>query len=121
MLNLDTHILLRALNGSLKKPEKKLLLKEEWSIASIVLWEITKLFQLGRINLSLEDPAFRRILKSIKVWPLDQAVCRALSQLDFASDPADEIIAATSLAQGLPLMTRDKKILKSKIIPLAKD
>ena len=33
--------------------------------------------------------------------------------------PADEIIAATSVVEGIPLLTRDGKILKSKIVPLA--
>ena len=40
-------------------------------------------------------------------------------RLDFESDPADELIAATSLAYGIPLLTRDRKLLRSKIVPLA--
>jgi hypothetical protein len=31
------------------------------------------------------------------VWPLDIEVCRETLKLDFESDPADEIIAATSI------------------------
>lgn len=38
---------------------------------------------------------------------------------DFKSDPADEIIAATSLVHRVPLLTRDRKIKKSKIVPFA--
>jgi PIN domain nuclease of toxin-antitoxin system len=52
--------------------------------------------------------------------PLTLPVVRALRRLDFRSDPADEIIAATSLAHNRPLLTRDRKLLKSKIVPLAK-
>ena len=48
MLNLDTHIVLHALAGSLTRREEKLLRRELWSISAIVLWEITKLAQLGR-------------------------------------------------------------------------
>jgi PIN domain nuclease of toxin-antitoxin system len=40
--------------------------------------------------------------------------------LDFASDPADELIAATSVVERIPLLTRDQKILKSRMVPLAK-
>ena len=40
-------------------------------------------------------------------------------ELDFRADPADEIIAATSLAHRVPLLTRDKKMLKSKVVPFA--
>jgi PIN domain nuclease of toxin-antitoxin system len=39
--------------------------------------------------------------------------------LDFDSDPADEIIAATSLVHRVPLMTRDRKMRRSKLVPIA--
>jgi PIN domain nuclease of toxin-antitoxin system len=39
--------------------------------------------------------------------------------LDFKSDPADELIAATSVVERIPLLTRDKRIRKSKLVPLA--
>ena len=32
----------------------------------------------------------------------------------------DEIIAATSVVHRVPLLTRDKRILKSKVVPMAK-
>lgn len=43
----------------------------------------------------------------------------AVRRLDFRSDPADEIIAATSLAHDVPLLTRDTRMLASKVVPLA--
>ena len=39
--------------------------------------------------------------------------------LDFDGDPADELIAATSVVHGVPLLTRDRKIRTSKLVPLA--
>jgi PIN domain nuclease of toxin-antitoxin system len=36
--------------------------------------------------------------------------------LDFRSDPADELIAATSLTHNVPLVTRDARIRSSKLI-----
>ena len=48
--------------------------------------------------------------------PTAAAVCRALRQLDFASDPADELIAATSLAHEVPLVTRDSRIRASRLV-----
>ena len=56
----------------------------------------------------------------MRIWPLDLEICRQATQLDFRSDPADEIIAATSIVHRIPLLTRDRKILKSKIVPLAR-
>lgn len=38
--------------------------------------------------------------------------------LDFAGDPADEIIAATSIVHNVPLITKDRHIKKSKVVPL---
>ena len=48
-------------------------------------------------------------------------VCKRLAMLDFTSDPVDEIIGATSLAHNVPLLTRDRKILSSKVVPLARN
>jgi PIN domain nuclease of toxin-antitoxin system len=39
--------------------------------------------------------------------------------LDFRGDPADEIIAATSVVHRAPLLTRDRQIRRSKVVPLA--
>jgi PIN domain nuclease of toxin-antitoxin system len=119
MLNLDTHILVHALNGEVTSAEKRLLSREPWSISAIVLWEIAKLSQLGRIGIDVQSPELSRALSGIQIWPLDLAVCRAMLSLDFRSDPADEIIAATSIVHNAPLMTRDRRILKSKVTPLA--
>ena len=118
MLNLDTHILLYALLGKLNKHEKAVLSRDRWGISSIVLWEITKLHQKGRITLSLDHPLLVQALGQIQIWPLNREVCLNLTALDFASDPADELIAATSLTYRVPLMTRDEKIRSSKRIEL---
>lgn len=119
MLNLDTHVLLHALAGTLRAPEEELLRREAWSISSIVLWEIARLAQLGRIELDVDDPELARAVARIRVWPLDLAVCRAIRDLDVTGDPADEIIAATSLVHRVPLVTRDRRLKRSKLVPLA--
>ena len=118
MLNLDTHILLGALAGELPRREAELLAREPWSVASIVLWEIAKLADLGRIDVDLDDPEVVRTLARIHVWPLTLDVCRAIRTLDFRGDPADEIIAATSLVHRVPLVTRDRRIRGSRRVPL---
>lgn len=119
MLNLDTHILLFALNGSLTPKETKILAADQWSISAIVLWEISKLVQLGRIELALDDVELTRTVARIHCWPLTLDVCRAIHQLDFRADPADEIIAATSMVHRVPLVTRDRKLRASRRVPLA--
>ncbi|MBI2603462.1 MAG: PIN domain-containing protein [Deltaproteobacteria bacterium] len=117
MLNLDTHILIHALNDTLTPREKRVLSKESWSISAIVLWEIYKLHQLKRIVLDIHNSEFVLLLSRIHIWELNFQVFKSLSKLDFKNDPADEIIAATSIAYNCPLVTRDKHILRSKVTP----
>lgn len=116
MLNLDTHIVVHALTGELSTKERKALSEHPWSMSAIVLWELSKLSQLKRIEMDLEDPEIVRMLSKIHIWPLTLDICRGISKLDFKGDPADEIIASTTLVHNVPLLTRDKQILKSKVI-----
>lgn len=119
MLNLDTPVLLHALTGALRPPERRALESDRWGISAIVLWEIAKLAQLGRIEADLEDRATVRALSAVHVWPLSLEIARASTRLDVRGDPADEIIAATSLVHEAPLVTRDRGLRRSKIVPLA--
>lgn len=119
MLNLDTHILLYALSGDLRPAERRSLASDQWSISAIVLWEITKLAQLGRIDLDLEDAELSRLVARVHTWPLTIDVCSRIPHLDIQGDPADEIIAATSLVHGVPLVTRDRRLRRSRLVPLA--
>lgn len=119
MVNLDTHVLIHALRGRLTGEERLLLTRNRWSISAIVLWEIAKLVQLGRIEMELDDGEVVRALSRIHTWPIDLAVARASTRLDFRGDPADEIIAATSIVHDIPLVTRDRTIRRSGVVPLA--
>jgi PIN domain nuclease of toxin-antitoxin system len=120
MLNLDTHILVHSLSGSLTIGEQELITRSSCGISAIVIWEIAMLWQRGRIAIDLDSAIFSDALSRLQVWPVDVPVCRRLRDLDFASDPADEIIAATSLAHGVQLLTRDRRMRQSKVIPLAR-
>jgi PIN domain nuclease of toxin-antitoxin system len=119
MLNLDTHILIHSMTGEVTAREGRILRTARWGISAIVLWELAKLAQLGRIEIDLDDPELDRFLVNVHVWPLTLEIVRALRRLDFRGDPADEIIAATSLVHRAPLVTRDRRLLRSKIVPQA--
>ena len=100
LLNIDTHILIFAIHGELDRAERSLLARSRWSVSSIVFWELATLSRLH-------------------VWPIDLAIARASTGLDFRGDPADELIAATSIVHDVPLLTRDDTIRNSKMVPLA--
>ena len=120
MLNLDTHMLLHAVTGAVRPAERRLLASARWSISAIVLWEVAKLAQLGRITMDLQDPEIVRVLSKVHVWPLTREIAHASTRLDVRGDPADELIAATSLVHNVPLVTRDAVLRRSKVVPLAK-
>ncbi len=70
-----------------------------------------------RILLELDDSAFQKCLHALMVFPITWEIARMSTELDFSSDPADEIIAATSIVEKMPLLTRDRPILESRIVP----
>jgi PIN domain nuclease of toxin-antitoxin system len=120
MLNLDTHILISILNGELSAREQELVLANDLAISGVVLWELAKLVQLGRIGMDLDSTEFRQCLSQLSIFPITLEIARESTRLDFSSDPADELIAATSIVEKIPLLTRDRRILKSRIVPFAK-
>jgi len=107
------------LTDELTSRERALLAKEAWSISAIVLWEIAKLSELGRVEIELDRAELVRALARVQTWPPTLDTCRAIQSLDFDSDAADEIIAATSLVHRIPLMTHDRKMRRSKLVPIA--
>jgi PIN domain nuclease of toxin-antitoxin system len=75
------------------------------------------LAQLGRIEVDLDDAEVVRTLARVQVWPLTREIVRASTRLDVRSDSADEIIGATSVVHNLPLVTRDRVLRRSRVIP----
>jgi PIN domain nuclease of toxin-antitoxin system len=116
VINLDTHVLVFALAGEVTARERRVLAENPWSISAIVLWELAKLAQLGRVDIDLEDAETVRALSALHVWPIDLVVSRQSTQMDFQGDPADELIAATSVVHRLPLLTRDRRIRASQLV-----
>jgi PIN domain nuclease of toxin-antitoxin system len=92
-------------------------------LAAISLWEAQMLQAKGRLQLDQPfEHWFRRAAAAdvITVLPLDSEVVIRVNSLpaDFHGDPADRLIVATALAQGLPLATFDGNIRRSQVVPL---
>lgn len=119
MLNLDTHMLVALFTGDLTTAERDCVLNQPWAISDIVLWELAKLTQKSRVQLNAESSRFRAFLGALTVLPITFDIAWTSTRLDFSSDPADEIIAATSIVEQIPLLTRDRIIRRSRLVPLA--
>lgn len=119
MLNLDTHIIALLLAGKLNQQERSLVASESVAISDIVLWELAMLRAAGRIEMDFKSAPFRQLLRELTIFPITMGIAETSTPLDFSADPADEIIAATSVVERIPLLTRDRRILKSRMVPFA--
>ena len=88
-------------------------------ISDITLLELAMLSSKGliRLNISLES-FLREVETRFVVLPISgQACVRALGlPATYPKDQADRIIGATALVEGLPLLTADSDIRRSKAL-----
>jgi len=89
------------------------------AISDITLLELATLARKGRIHLDISLESFLREVETrFVVLPITGRACvLALDlPLDYPKDPADRIIGATALAEGIALLTADQEIRKSKAL-----
>ena len=73
--------------------------------------------ELRRLEFDFDEMEFRTFLRNTTIFPITIEIARKSTELDFKSGPADQIIAATSIVEQIPLVTRDRRILRSKLVP----
>ena len=89
------------------------------AIADVSLWELAILVGKGRVSLTVSLESFlTEVQKRFAVVPITAQVCvRAMGlPAGYPKDPADRIIAATALVEGVPLLTADREIQRSKAV-----
>lgn len=89
------------------------------AIAGISLYEIAVLASKERIALNTRLEVFLRDVEMrFVVLPITSSVCISAANLspDYPRDPVDRLIGATALAEGLPLVTADRAIQRSRAI-----
>ena len=90
------------------------------AISDISLFELTTLSRKGRVRLDISLESFLGEVETrFVVLPISSRVCVHALGLPAAypKDPADRIIGATALAQGLSLLTADREIRRSRALP----
>lgn len=125
---LDTHVLLWWIHGDSRlSSEQTEILREAgedkplW-VSDISLWEIATLISLGRITLEL--PLREWLEKAtaaplVQCLPITPAVAAEVVSLPdtFHRDPADRIIVASARVLGATLLTQDRRIIESGVVP----
>ena len=89
------------------------------AISDITLLEIATLAKKGRITLeSTLETFLTEVEAKFAVLPITGRVCVKAMELPalFPADPADRVIGATALVEGLALATADDAIRRSKAV-----
>jgi PIN domain nuclease of toxin-antitoxin system len=99
--------------------DKALKNAEGLAISDITLLELATLVKKGRIRLDISLESFLREVESrfVVLAISGRACARAVGlPATYPNDPADRIIGATALVEGLSLVTSDRDIRRSKTI-----
>ena len=128
MILLDTHILIWLLIApeNLASKAKKVILAARKSgplaLSAISLWEMAWLAQNKRIDVDVSVDSFvKKCASYVQVLPITPEIAVRSVQFpkSYPNDPQDRIIGATALVEDIRLLTHDKLIVKSGLIPLA--
>ena len=89
------------------------------AISDLTLLELASLWSKGRISLDISLESFLREVEArFIILPISGRACvRALGlPATYPKDPADRIIGATALVEGLSLLTADRAIRRSRAL-----
>lgn len=133
-LLLDTNVLLRLavdsedIGETFKEEVEADLVTGSVAVSTVTFVETTRLHHHGRIDLGCHPAVWRRerLLSGLKEVPVtgDIAVESVLlMNSGFHNDPADQLIVATAMLEGMHLATMNRRIIdwaqQTRLIPLA--
>ena len=119
MILLDTHVLawLTAEPHKLSKAARSTIRRAQLTggiaISAITLWELALLASRGRLRLvGTLGEYLDQVTSRVSVIPITSQIAMLATQLplDYSNDPCDRLIGATALAEGMVLITKDKRI-----------
>lgn len=127
---LDTHILIWwiAEPQRLRRAERRILDRATSTpvlVSDVTLWEIAMLVERGRVSLGrplrewLEEATAEPAVRLVRITPAIAAEVAGLPST-FHRDPADRILVATARVHGATMLTHDKAIVASKLVPIVR-
>jgi PIN domain nuclease of toxin-antitoxin system len=108
----DTHALIFAMDGDAELPDASRAAANRVSCVSLL--EVAMLVFKGRVKLKLPvEEWLEQVSRRLTIIPITpQIAAKAYNLGEFHGDPADRIIAATSIVYPATVVTRDEKISK---------
>ena len=125
MILLDTHVLYwmanhpKRLSGRAREAIQDARKETGIAAATITLREIAWWAQNGRIVVAGSVESFvRDLVARVILKPITPEIAVLSVRLPdrFPKDPADCLIAATAMVEGMPLVTADAQIRRSKVV-----
>jgi len=90
------------------------------AISDFTLYELSTLYRKKQFTLAISPEAFlSEVEQRFVVLPITTRICVGALSLPagYPKDPADRIIGATALVEGLNLVTADAQIRNSQVVP----
>ena len=126
MILLDTHVVVWLASGDLRMSraaqaaiDHSLKSERGLAISDFTLFELSQLFRKKRFSLLVSPESFlAEVEKRFVVLPITSNIALQAFELPagYPKDPADRIIAATALVEGLSLLTADREIRRARAV-----
>jgi PIN domain nuclease of toxin-antitoxin system len=122
---LDTHVLLwmasdpKRLSVRAREAIRQARQNTGVAVATITLWELAWLAQHGRIQvLSSVESFVRETVSRVILRPMTPEIAAVAVRLPvgYPKDPADRLIGSTAIVEGMPLVTADQQIRRTKAV-----